>query len=65
MEFPLTKNEIRTEVLSAEIDEVCQFDVAHTLRVRQVVSEIHSYTTLLFETSTKAVAGKIAVRRIK
>lgn len=67
MSFPVTKREIRDQIKALLQDEVCQFDVEQTLRVRQIISEIHSYTDNKYETSTKNkdMPDKMIVRRIK
>ena len=65
MYFELTRKEIRSTLKGMQTDQECQFDVKESLRIRQVISEIHQYTDLKFETSTKnkQLPDKLLVRR--
>ncbi len=67
MYFELTKPEIRETLKRIEVGNECQFDVEEKLRVRQIISDLHAYTDLKFETSTKnkQLPDKLLVRRIK
>ena len=66
MYFELTRKEIRTALKGMQTDQECQFDVKEALRIRQVITEIHQYTDLKFETSTKnkQLPDKLLVRRV-
>lgn len=66
MYFELTRREIREQLKGMDPKQECQFDVKESLRVRQVISEIHHYTDLKFETSTKnkQLPDKLLVKRV-
>ena len=66
MYFELTRKEIRTQLKGLNPKEECQFDVKESLRIRQVISEIHQHTDLKFETSTKnkQLPDLLLVRRV-
>ena len=66
MYFELTRREIREQLKGMIPSQECQFDIKESLRVRQVISEIHQYTDLKFETSTKnkKVSDKLLVKRV-
>ena len=67
MYFELTRSEIRDALKGMLAGGECQFDKSEKLRVRQIVSELHNYTDMEFETSTKnkQLADKMLVRRIR
>jgi len=66
MYFEQTRREIRELLKGLNPKEECQFDVRESLRVRQIISEIHQYTDLKFETSTKnkQLPDKLLVKRV-
>lgn len=67
MFFELTRREIREALNDLKVSGECQFPVDDARRVRQTISEIHAYTNLQFETSTKnkQLPDKIIVRRLR